>query len=330
MTLPSFAIRRGFVPILTGSDLSRRRLPHLCAKSARRGPVIWLTACAHGDEVGAIVVIHEVFRRLKKQPLLKGELQAFPLMNPIGFDVCARHVPLSEEDLNRSFPGASSGSLGERIADRIFQTIVQTKPALVLDLHNDWTRTIPYVLLENLPEAVRKTKVDHAQTRAAAVATLTDFPMVLEPDPLRRTLSHSLLLHGVPALTIELGESRVVNEQNVALGVRAIWSILADHALVTPWRDEITPLTLAPEAYKHVLNYTSHPLCSHSGIIRFLCRPGQFVEADKALARVEDAFGRSRETLRTPSSALVLGVADSSVAYPGAPVAALGLLPPSK
>ena len=40
-----------FKKIMTGSDLSRRRLPVMCATSGNPGPVVWLTACSHGDEV---------------------------------------------------------------------------------------------------------------------------------------------------------------------------------------------------------------------------------------------------------------------------------------
>ena len=86
--------------------------------------------------------------------MLEGELRAFPLMNPLGFDAGARHVTISEEDLNRSFPGNPQGTLAERIADIIFRSIEQTAPLIVLDLHNDWIRSIPYTVLDPPPEPV--------------------------------------------------------------------------------------------------------------------------------------------------------------------------------
>ncbi|MBI2436092.1 MAG: succinylglutamate desuccinylase/aspartoacylase family protein, partial [Candidatus Hydrogenedentes bacterium] len=127
-------IRYSFLKILTGSDLSRRRLPLMAAESVLPGPVVWLTACAHGDEVGGIIVIQEVFKRIRRHKLLRGSVLAFPLMNPIGFETATRNITVSQEDLNRSFPGDQHGSLGERIAHRISSYIVQTQPALVLDL----------------------------------------------------------------------------------------------------------------------------------------------------------------------------------------------------
>lgn len=312
-------IHRGFVPILTGCDLSRRRIPRL-EIDAGDGPCVWLTACAHGDEVGGIVAVHDLFHQLRKSGLKKGRVCAFPLMNPIGFDVCSRHITISEEDLNRSFPGNPEGSLAERIADTIFQAILKTKPTLVLDLHNDWTRTIPYTLLDTNSKNLNPSHPG-MRKKLLKLAAATDFPLIEEPDPLRRTLSHTLIQFGIPSLTIELGESRVVNETNVALGVRAIWEMLATLDMVdsaqTTERGKATP----------PLIYSSDPLCSTSGILRFLCEPGQIVKQGQPLARVHDAFGRILETLKAESDALVLGIADSSATFPGSHAVALGLLP---
>ncbi len=150
------------------------------ARSQRRGPTVWLTACSHGDEVGGIVVVQEVFKQLRKSPLLRGTLHAFPLMNPIGFEMAARHVTFSKEDLNRSFPGNPTGTLAERIASKIFGAIVETKPEVVLDLHNDWIRSIPYTLLDppGKPE-----KDEAIRARVLSLAETTGFPVVVEQDP---------------------------------------------------------------------------------------------------------------------------------------------------
>ena len=50
------------VKILTGSDLSQRKLPFMYARSVNQGPTVWFTAGIHGDEVGGMVVVQEIFR----------------------------------------------------------------------------------------------------------------------------------------------------------------------------------------------------------------------------------------------------------------------------
>ena len=312
-------IRYSFVKILTGSDLSRRRLPFMSAQSVHQGPVVWLTSCGHGDEVGGMVVIHEVFKRIRKEELLRGSLYAFPLMNPIGFETASRNITMSKEDLNRSFPGSKNGSLAERIADIIFTTIQDTNPDLVLDLHNDWMKSIPYTILDPEPQIHHK----DAFHKAKEFSERTGFLVVLDSDDLHKTLSHSLIQRNIPALTLELGESYVVNEINVEYGVKSILNILSNLAMINP----------VPESFSHqltrifgdrILRFSDQPVSSSSGIIRFLAKPGDVVRQGRPVAKIYNPFGKLQETVVARHSGIVLGHSDSSVAFPGAPVMAFG------
>ena len=310
-------------PFLTGSDLARRRLPWMEARGETPGgPLVWITACCHGDEVGGMVAIQELFKALRASPLLRGTVRAFPLMNPIGFDQCSRLVPASGEDLNRAFPGDPAGTPAERIAHCLFQEIVREKPALVLDLHNDWIRSIPYCVIDagggKIAHALREEVIAHACG--------IGFPVVGETgkEVIEGSLTHSLLAHGVAAMTLELGESHVVNEENVAMAAGAIWAALARQGMVAA--GDPFPAPVSPECPAgRVLRYTDRPLASKSGVARFLCTPGQLVARGEPLVRVVNAFGRQQEVLRAPVEALVLGHADSSVVFPGTPLLALAV-----
>ena len=313
-----------FMKILTGSDLSHRRLPVMQVSSGIPEPVVWLTACAHGDEVGGIVIIQEIFKSLRKTPLLRGTLMAFPLMNPIGFETGTRNVPYSKEDLNRSFPGREGGSVAERIAHQIFQTIIQTNPTLVLDLHNDWTDSIPYTLLDPVMENLE------LSVRLKRFARKTGFPMVLEDadaDSIhwKQTLSGSLVSRGVSALTMELGGAYVVYEKNVTLGVKSIRGVLAELGMINE-KDPPKPFSLDNSGEKRMLYYTHQPVSSSCGIIRFLVKPGQEVRAGQAVARIYNAFGKLQETLRAGREGIVLGHTDSSVSFPGLPIIAFAVV----
>ena len=35
----------------------------MSAESKNQGPTVWITACGHGDEVGGMVVIQEIFKK---------------------------------------------------------------------------------------------------------------------------------------------------------------------------------------------------------------------------------------------------------------------------
>jgi len=304
---------------MTGSDLSRRRIPLMSAESGNPGPVVWLTGCGHGDEVSGIVVIQEIFKLFQKEHLLNGALYAFPLMNPIGFESASRNITLSKEDLNRSFPGNKNGSLAERIADIIFTTILKTSPSLVLDLHNDWMKSVPYTLLDSNPN------INHdVFTKAKTISEKTGFLIILDTDELTNTLSYSLIQHGIPALTIELGESFVVNEINVEYGVRSIFNILDYLGMIEPVKDSFKH-QLTETFGDKIFKFSQQPVSSTSGIIRFLVRPGDIIRKNQSVAKIYNSFGKLQETIIALNDGIVLGNSDSSVAFPGAPVMAFAV-----
>ncbi|MEZ5503435.1 MAG: succinylglutamate desuccinylase/aspartoacylase family protein [Halioglobus sp.] len=308
-----------FKKIMTGSDLSRRRLPMMCATSENPGPVVWLTACSHGNEVSGIVVIQEIFRSIRRR-LTCGSVQAFPLMNPLGFESGTRHITLTGEDLNRSFPGSANGSLGERLAHKIFETIIKTEPDLVVDFHNDWIESIPYVLVDHDPgkaHAKPYRKSIHAAKQAGMC-------VIFDEEELHRSLSFNLLLRDIPAVTFELGKPNIVSESNVTYGVEAIWNILADMGMIAP-RERPFRYPL-PQGYSHdrPLRYLDKPYGAKSGLIRFLAAPGDVVKAGQPLAKIVNAFGRRQETMTAVMDGIILGHSDSSVAFPGVPVMAFG------
>jgi len=313
-------VRYSFQKILTGSDLSRRRLPFMVIESVNPGPVVWLTGCIHGDEVTGIVTIQEVFKKIQKQPLRKGAIYAFPLMNPIGFEAGTRNITISREDLNRSFPGGKNGSLAERIADKIFTTIKQTKPTLLLDLHNDWMKSIPYTIMDPKPEQTNKQTYD----KAKKAAEKSGFPVIQETEVIRKSFTYSLLENNIPALTIELGESYVVNETNVQYGVKSILGILA---WLEMFESKDEPFNFeSPETIRgKSLVFASEPVSSASGIIRFMAKPGDIVKKGQALAKIYNTFGKLQDTVVCLHNGIVLGHSDSSVAYPGAPIMAFGV-----
>ena len=322
MKKSSVKISYSFVKILTGSDLSRRRLPLMLAESPKPGPVVWLTACAHGDEVGGIATIQEVFKKIKTT-LKKGSLYAFPLMNPTGFETTSRQIVMSKEDLNRSFPGDANGSLAERIAEKIFGYIESTGPELVLDLHNDWSKSIPYTLIDPDPGPENR----KAYEKAKFFASKTGFLNILETEEYgyKNTLSYSLLRKNIPALALELGESYVVNEVNIGYGIGSIWNILGGLGMVDT-AEGLFEHDLPKRVMGRALLYTDRPFCSYSGVIRFMVKPGDMVKKGQKLARIHNAFGKNLETLTALRDGIVLGHTDYGVAFPGARILVFGIV----
>jgi len=287
-------------------------------QSKNPGPTVWLTGCMHGDEIGGTVIIHNIFKRLR-QRLASGTVFAFPLMNPMGFETVSRTIVLSKEDLNRSFPGNSKGTIAERIADIIFSHVINTNPTIVLDLHNDWNKSIPYLLFDPLSGSLANELV----ARTKIFARTTGLILVEDTDEIRNSLTYNLLRKNIPALTLELGESLTINEKNIENGVKAAWNILMHLKMVAQDCDYFYyPASVL--AKNKILRYSSHPLSSTCGIIHFLKKPGDIVYKGQKIARIYNAFGKVMETIAALDDGIVLGHSDYAVTFPGSPVMAFG------
>lgn len=298
-------------------DIIQRRVPVLSLDSQRPGPTVWLAGCIHGDEPGGTAIIHEVVRTIREIGMRSGSIHALPLVNSMGFENVSRFVNSDREDLNRCFPGDPKGSMGERIARRLFDMISKSAPELVIDLHNDWIQSVPYVLIE--PRAhFRKSGLRKRTIEAARAAGLL---IVQDTDPseaLSRTLTGALVETGTAAFTLEAGGAGGIVEAGVEAGMRSVLAVLERLDMLAG----DVPGVPAP-ASARVLGYTSRPRCTSSGLVRFAVAPGDAIAPGDVVARVYSAFGSVEETLRAESAGFVLGVADHARAVPGSEVVAI-------
>jgi predicted deacylase len=310
-------VSRRLIDITGMRDIVQRRIAVLSADSKVPGPVIWLTACIHGDEVGGTAIVHDVFSELRKSGLTRGTVHAFPLVNSMGFENVSRYINTDREDLNRCFPGNARGSMGERLARRLFDAIMKTSPDLVIDIHNDWVRSIPYVLLDSA-ESYRS---NHLQGQVRKMARATQLLLVEDSDvfhSLRNSLAGASVEAGIPSFTIEAGGAFSIVEESVSSGMTAILSVLKFMKMIDWWKPPPVQTNLSGP-----LMYTNRPLCTSSGLIRFSVSPGQAIQKDQVLARVYSAFGSDEESLRATAGGIVLGLEDHARVLPGREVIAI-------
>lgn len=301
-------------------DVIQRRVPVLTLDSQIPGPTIWLSACIHGDEPGGTAIVHEVVRTVRETGMTAGAIHALPLINSMGFENVSRFINSDREDLNRCFPGDPRGSMGERIARRLFDMIAKSAPDLVIDLHNDWIQSVPYVLIEPPPHftktGLRRKTIDTARATGLLLVQDSDSSATLS-----RTLTGALVESGICAFTLEAGGAGGIVEAGIAAGTASVLGVLRRLGM-------LGDATVEPPvpASSDVLDYTSRPHCTSSGLVRFAVAPGDEIAAGTVVARVFSAFGSVEETLRAERSGFVLGVADHARAVPGSEVVAIAEL----
>jgi predicted deacylase len=314
-------VSRRLIDITGLRDIVQRRIPVLALDSKVSGPVVWLTACIHGDEVGGTVIVHEVFKTLRKLRLNCGTVHALPLINSMGFENVSRYIKTDREDLNRCFPGNVRGSMGKQIARRLFDAILKSQPDLVIDLHNDWVHSVPYILIEPTADYASQ----ETRKNTLAIARATRLLLVEDSDtfhPLHNTLTGAIVEAGIAAFTIEAGGTYGIVEKSVAAGKDAILSTLRHLGMI-----DAPGLADQSTEDQDLLTYTSQPRCTSNGLIRFAVAPGDTVRTNQILARVYSAFGSCEEKLRATGPGYVLGLGNHARVLPGCEVIAIAEFP---
>lgn len=152
----------------------------------------------HGDELEGQYVCYELQRRINEDfESLKGIVDIYPAMNPLGIDSIERGIPAFDLDMNRLFPGNEDGNMTEYLAAEIIKDVSGSD--LVMDIHasNIYLTEIPQIRINELNEKelvplAQKSNVDFIWVHGASTV-------------LEATFAYSLNCTGTPCLVVEMG-----------------------------------------------------------------------------------------------------------------------------
>ena len=272
-------------------------LPVQVVHGRRRGPVLFVSAAVHGDEINGVEIIR---RLLNSRALnsLRGTLLAIPVANPFGFIQRARYLP-DRRDLNRSFPGTAKGSLAARLA-HLFMTEIASRCDYGIDLHTGSN------FRSNLPQV--RIGLDDPET--LELATAFGAPIVVPSELREGSLREAVAALGKPVLVYEAGEALYFNEPAIRVGLRGIINLMR-HVGMLP----------AAHRKKHrepvVTDRTSWVRASISGIFTRKVKLGDMVKKRSLLGVLSDPLGDDREEVRAPFSGIVIGELKLPLAHEG-------------
>lgn len=251
------------------------------------GPVMFVCAAIHGDEINGV----EIIRRLLRLPMLrrlKGALIAIPIVNVHGFLERSRYLP-DRRDLNRSFPGSSRGSLAARVAHIFVKEIVQ-QCTHGIDIHTGALHR------SNLPQI--RACLDDAETKRLAEAF--GAPVVintnLQDGSLRQAVQHNF-----PMLVYEAGEALRFDELSIRAGLNGVINVMRALEMLPAGRksaSRTTPLLAGASSWIRAME---------SGILRALKPLGARVEKGERLGVITDPFGESEIEVLTPFDGVIIG-----------------------
>ncbi len=275
-------------------------MPVHVVNGRRDGPVLFVSAAVHGDELNGV----EIIRRLLHSPQVKsirGALFAVPIVNVYGFVSRSRYLP-DRRDLNRSFPGSDHGSMASRLANTFMKEIV-TQCSHGIDLHTG------AIGRENLPQ-IRAKVVDAPQTEGMARAFAT--PVILNSEIRDGSLRQAVAEHNIPVLVYEAGEALRFDEISIRAGLKGIIGVMRHIGMLAPRKkrkkEPAEPLIARSSRWVRT---------PQSGILRSIAPLGSRVAPGDIIGRVADPFGMNEVEILATDSGIIIGKTNLPLVHEG-------------
>ncbi|HWU67587.1 MAG TPA: succinylglutamate desuccinylase/aspartoacylase family protein [Stenotrophobium sp.] len=279
-------------------------LPVRVVRGRHPGPVIFISAALHGDEIIGVEIIRRLLRlpELRDPENLRGTVLAVPVVNMLAFLNQSRYLP-DRRDLNRSFPGSETGSLAARLAHLFIREVVG-KSDYGIDLHTG------AIHRPNLPQV----RADFGNADALRLARAFGVPLLLNSTPTGGTLREYTTSKNIPVLLYESSEALRFDEVCIRIGVQGILNVLSELGVASP--QGVQPLAMA-EPEPVVARSSTWVRSPASGILRTQVALGAQVRNGQPLGMIGDPFGDIEIPVLSSSEGVIVGRLDLPLVHEG-------------
>lgn len=206
------------LPVDEKLEIKKRRIQPDSGDKKKKKRISIVTGI-HGDELEGQYVCYELARRIDaNKECLKGIVDIYPAINPLGIDSITRGIPAFDLDMNRLFPGNSEGNMTEYLASQVIKDLSGSD--VVMDIHasNIYLTEIPQIRINELHEETlvpmaEKSNVDFIWVHGASTV-------------LESTLAYSLNSTGTPCLVVEMGVGMRITKEYGDQLVDGIFSLM--------------------------------------------------------------------------------------------------------
>lgn len=276
------------LPLSFLSDHTRMHLTVQVIHGRQDGPVTFVSAAIHGDEVIGVEIIRRL-TEVKAISQLRGTLILAPVVNTYGFVALSRYLP-DRRDLNRSFPGTSSGSLASQLA-HIFMTEIVRRADYGLDLHSG------AVHRSNLPQIRANLDDPVVEEMAKAFGASIMLNSNLRDGSLRQAAQET----GCNILLYEAGEALRFDESAIRVGVKGVLGVLRHIGMLKKSKAKANRMEPIRAMSSHWLR------APMGGILRSQKPLGAQVGKDEVIGIVSDPLGRVSKNVLARNSGVIIG-----------------------
>lgn len=266
-------------------------------RSKNPGPTVLLLGGMHGDEFDGIEILRQFNRGFDHASLRCGSIIVIPVLNIYGFLNFSRDVP-DGKDVNRSFPGLSSGSLASRVANSLTNKILPIVD-IVIDIHTGGANRYNY------PQ-IRLTKGDE---QAMELSKAFNAPFTITKPAIPKSLRKIVKTQKKPILVYEGGEALRRDELAILFGLRGIKRVL-NHLGMMTYEDTID--------YPHIeLSGSSWRRAVQSGFFIPFKTSGESVKKGEVIGSIQDLYDDKDYDIKSLRDGFIIGNSHAPVVHQG-------------
>lgn len=281
------------------------------ARGARPGKRVLLTSGVHGDEISSIRAVQQIMAGLDPSAMSGTVTAAFDISGP-ALEGMARRWPGSGRgieliDLNRVWPGDENApEAPRRHAGLLFHRLLRPNADLAIDFHTVSTGM----------DGTAFHFADMSNPAVAEMAMLYPIDQIVgDTSGYAGTLMNELVAVGVPAITPEIGRSRVLDHAMIPRFVEGTMNVLKLHGVVPG------PMgRTGRDSGIFVADGGAPVISTHGGVVELLVGLREKVAAGQPVARQFDAFGEQVAEYASPVAGEVMARRTDATAEPGTPL----------
>lgn len=276
-------------------------LPVGVLHGARPGPVIWVSATMHGDELNGVPIIRHLL--LEVDPAtLSGTVLAVPIVNIFGLLQESRYLP-DRRDLNRCFPGARRGSSASQLAN-LFMTKIVEHCELGIDLHTGSGGRV------NLPQI--RCNLDDPET--FRLAREFGAPLLLHSRLRDGSLRAAATELGKKVLLYEAGEANRFNARPIRIGVDGVLRVMEALGMIEAQAPR-------PGHPSWVSRSSKWVRATRTGFCEMSTKLGDQVDEGQELAVIFNALTPEGTSVKAKTAGVVIGLLKTPLVHRGDAIA---------
>lgn len=285
-------------------------LPVMIANGKEEGPVLWLNAALHGNELNGVIGIMELFRQISTETL-RGAVICTPICNPLAFFHKQRLSWNDGLNLGESYPGKADGQMTERLAYAHFQA-VKSYADYFLDFHASGVTHLarPYSVYKLCGYPEVEAKIEEI-LRAFGIyinCGVDTLGKTDEPVKLDGSLDIELIKAGIPAFMLEIGNATRLDREMAEVVKEGTLNVMRHFNMLDGAEKQVEQIFVRARGILR---------CQTGGVTVPVVVPYQHLCKGDPITNILDCWGNIAEVVTAPEDLYILSVKEDAVVQPG-------------